>query len=123
MLLYIGLLLMRRTDDDFDSVAAIEMDAIDHEQVLTIGEDVILFFFFCELLLRLAGLGFALFFRHQENFLDFIIFGCTVAGTVAINQTAADKTLQDDALYSFLRLLRVSQVLRILYKVQSIYRM
>eukprot|EP01052_Picozoa_sp_SAG31_P083522 SAG31_NODE_43688_length_266_cov_0.616766_1_plen_88_part_11 len=86
-------------------------------ETLATGEDIVLCFFFLELLVRLLGLGFRLFFRSHENVLDLIIFCCTLLGAIAIHMTLLDNSLEDDGVFSLMRMLRVSQVVRIMYKV------
>ena len=121
VLCYIGLLLMRRTDDT-DVTDDARAFADTRAMILLVGEDVILGFFTIEIICRLLGLGIGLFFRSQENVLDLIIFLCTVIGTIAVQLTGQDETLLENSLYSFMRLLRVAQVVRMMYKVPSIYK-
>ena len=97
-------------------------DGLTDEQkdLLATGEEIILGAFLVEIFLRLLGLGLVLFVKSQQNILDLLIFICTVIGTTAAAHTVTHPELQEDTLYHFCRLLRVLQVVRIMYKVESV---
>eukprot|EP01050_Picozoa_sp_SAG11_P014986 SAG11_NODE_1901_length_4091_cov_1.742485_1_plen_522_part_00 len=109
--IYIWLLASRADDLDDETL-----------RLLNLGEDVLLGVFAMELLVRLAGLGFKIFFRTQENVVDLLIYAMTVVGTVATNMSGTAMAIDNPVLFTWLRLLRVIQVVRVLYKVPSIYR-
>eukprot|EP01052_Picozoa_sp_SAG31_P038514 SAG31_NODE_5164_length_2705_cov_1.179586_1_plen_898_part_01 len=111
ILLYVILLVVRADGLSFRALNNI-----------LIGENVLLGFFFLEIVLRLLGLGIRLFFKSQQNMLDMLILMLTIVGVIATGRTTLQPQLQYDTTYIFFRLLRVSQVLRILYKVESIYK-
>ena len=112
VLIYVMLLLTESND-----VSA----GVDDHLMKDLLFDAVLVCFGIEILVRLLGLGFVLFFNHKENIIDIIIFMTTTIGVLAVQHTADDAE-ERDSLWKFLRLLRVSQVVRIFYKLPSIYK-
>jgi hypothetical protein len=98
------------------------------QEVAVYLESVLVFVFFIEFILKLAAMGPGLFFSSQENILDVLLLICTLCGfcakfgtAVGIFEGSAATYFPEYALRK-LRMLRVAQLLRMMYKSPDVYR-
>ena len=99
------------------------------ETVLLYGELALVGFFVLEILGKLLGVGTSLYFANQESVIDLIVVLLTVVGCT-VNYLKSKYTIEEmdeyfvirENTYRGLRMLRVAQLLRMLYKEDHIFK-